>query len=339
LAVTIIPRTLASGERRFHVRYRAGRYEPILHLGAFKTKKLAEKCQEWAEGELAEGRVPDRRRLLRSQLAGQASTISTLADEWFATRVDLAERTHHEVATRLRMARTSPLWGMQPTRVTPADVQAFIAWLEKRGLSPGTIRHYVLHARQILDYAEVEPNPARDRRVRLPRAQRVVIQPPQHDEVAAILRAIPDERTRLMVALLEACGLRISEACALAWGSLHPDELIVEKGKTSGARRSVPIDPALVQLLGHRGDRFSRVFPGATRTKTDSALRRAAAKAGVDTYSAHDLRHRYVSRLVLQGVPIVEVQRRVGHAKASITLDVYSHVRCDTREAWKTLLE
>jgi integrase len=40
----------------------------------------------------------------------------------------------------------------------------------------------------------------------------------------------------------------------------------------------------------------------------------------------HDLRHTHASHLVLAGVPILEVSRRLGHARPDITLQKYSHL-------------
>ena len=40
----------------------------------------------------------------------------------------------------------------------------------------------------------------------------------------------------------------------------------------------------------------------------------------------HDLRHTAASILLNQGIPIITVSRRLGHARASITLDVYGHL-------------
>lgn len=56
------------------------------------------------------------------------------------------------------------------------------------------------------------------------------------------------------------------------------------------------------------------------------ALHQACKVAGVGPYSPHDLRHRYISLQVLAGVPITVVKERAGHANASMTLDIYSHV-------------
>ena len=40
----------------------------------------------------------------------------------------------------------------------------------------------------------------------------------------------------------------------------------------------------------------------------------------------HDLRHTHATLLLLDGVPLTLVSKRLGHAKVSITLDCYSHV-------------
>ena len=44
------------------------------------------------------------------------------------------------------------------------------------------------------------------------------------------------------------------------------------------------------------------------------------------TVRFHDVRHTHASQLLKAGVPVKVVSERLGHATASITLDVYSHV-------------
>jgi integrase len=48
--------------------------------------------------------------------------------------------------------------------------------------------------------------------------------------------------------------------------------------------------------------------------------------AGLNPIRFHDLRHTAASLLLNQGIPVITVSRRLGHAKASITLDVYGHL-------------
>jgi integrase len=69
-----------------------------------------------------------------------------------------------------------------------------------------------------------------------------------------------------------------------------------------------------------------RVFPGFTPDGAKSAMRRACKAAGIPYFSPHDLRHRYASVKIAEGIPVTEVAAQLGHAKKSMTLDTYSHV-------------
>jgi Phage integrase family len=63
-------------------------------------------------------------------------------------------------------------------------------------------------------------------------------------------------------------------------------------------------------------------------------MERACKVAGIPHFTHHDLPHRYTSLLVLAGVPLPLVRMIVGHARASVTLDVYSHVLLDEPPDW-----
>jgi integrase len=51
----------------------------------------------------------------------------------------------------------------------------------------------------------------------------------------------------------------------------------------------------------------------------------AARTAGVAPYSAHELRHTYATTCLLNGMDLLELQRRLGHADLRTT-EVYLHV-------------
>lgn len=48
--------------------------------------------------------------------------------------------------------------------------------------------------------------------------------------------------------------------------------------------------------------------------------------AGIGDFTLHDLRHFYASGLIAEGCDVVTVQRLLGHAQPSITLNTYSHL-------------
>ena len=96
----------------------------------------------------------------------------------------------------------------------------------------------------------------------------------------------------------------------------------------------MPLERELVQALDDlrpREDRdpTSPVFPDFSAQGFRLAMERACRAAGIPHYHPHDLRHRYISLLVAAGLPITLVQRVVGHSRASMTLDAYSHVLVD----------
>jgi integrase len=68
-----------------------------------------------------------------------------------------------------------------------------------------------------------------------------------------------------------------------------------------------------------------RVFPGLT----PDGARNAMARAGIVHRHPHDLRHRYASVKIAEGVLVTTLAAQLGHARKSLTLDTYSHVLLD----------
>lgn len=54
-------------------------------------------------------------------------------------------------------------------------------------------------------------------------------------------------------------------------------------------------------------------------------FREALEAAGLPAVTFHGLRHSAASQLLSLGAPVTTVQKRLGHARASTTLDIYSH--------------
>ena len=54
--------------------------------------------------------------------------------------------------------------------------------------------------------------------------------------------------------------------------------------------------------------------------------RATCKRAGVSGFTLHDLRHFYASGLIAAGCDVVTVQRALGHAQSSTSLNVYAHL-------------
>ena len=166
------------------------------------------------------------------------------------------------------------------------------------------------------------------------------------DELGRLVAEMP-ERYKALVEVMAYQGLRPGEAVSLRVGDLDPmrRELAVARsigGPTkTGIARTLTLPPSVAGLLvahiASFSDPASRDAPmfttessGAITTKFayDAWVRRhftpAVERAGITTkISPNDLRHYAVKFAIGQGATVFAVQRMLGHAKPSITLDIY----------------
>jgi site-specific recombinase XerD len=163
--------------------------------------------------------------------------------------------------------------------------------------------------------------------------------PPKVEEIVAVMRAAGDgahgRRLRGLIVILWRAGLRIQEALVLTEGDLDPrrGSLLVRRGK-GGRRREVGNGrlgmagaPALARAPPRtpHGPLFC-VINGATggqpwaTAAARAQLRRAAAAAGVRRrFAPHQLRHAHAVEMAHEGVPLVVIQRQLGHSNLGIT--------------------
>jgi site-specific recombinase XerD len=163
--------------------------------------------------------------------------------------------------------------------------------------------------------------------------------PPTVEEIIAVMRAAGDDadgtRLRSLIVVLWRVGLRISEALALAESDLDAGRgaILVRHGK-GDKRREVGMDrwawEQLTRWLELRstlpvGALFC-VLRGPTRGRPWSPagvrvqLHDAAAQAGVRRrFAPHQLRHAHAVEMSREGVPLLVIQRQLGHADLGIT--------------------
>lgn len=171
------------------------------------------------------------------------------------------------------------------------------------------------------------------------KGQRYPADPPTVEEIIAVMHAAGDDsdavRLRGLTVVLWRAGLRISEALALTESDLdlHRGAILVRHGK-GGKRREVGMDRWAWQQLDLwlklratlpvgalfcvlRGPTAGRPWaPAGVR----SQLHQAAARAGVRRrFAPHQLRHAHAVEMSREGVPLLVIQRQLGHADLAIT--------------------
>jgi site-specific recombinase XerD len=163
--------------------------------------------------------------------------------------------------------------------------------------------------------------------------------PPTVEEIVAVMRAAGDgphgRRLRALIVVLWRAGLRIHEALALTESDLdrRRGSLLLRRGK-GGRRREVGMDewgwehlqPWLDLRLTLPVGALFCVINGQTRGRPWSAaavradLRRAAAAASVRRrFAPHQLRHAHAVEMAHEGVPLIVIQRQLGHTNLGIT--------------------
>jgi integrase len=334
-SVWLTTRTTASGDKRHRVEYRlGGRESATRYGGSFKTKREADERKRWIAGELAARRVPD---LGSLEIATKAPTLAEAAERWYASRVDVAPNTKLQHRSAMRNL-TGVLGTSRVDEIAPDDVVDLVTKLSATRKRE-TVRKSLLVLGMVLDDVGVEPNPVRDRKVRLPREDRVEIKPPTAAHVEAVLHVLP-ERYQLPLLVLEASGMRLGELQGLTWGDVDEERsrwrVSAASSKTRQARW-VSMPPEFfeaVTALTAREDRTPerRVFQGFGGDRFRTALTRACTAAGVPAFSPHDLRHRRISLLHLAGIPWARIGEHVGQRSLRVTAETYSHVLVDEAE-------
>ena len=289
---------------------RGGRYTPLEHGGTFRTRKDANtrkhRIAEW----LAAGLNP-KAELHRT--VSPALTVADLQAEWLAGKRRISDSTLS--GYRSRQKRIDENLG--PTGIDELRIADVVAWVGALAdeLEPSTVVGYVGQLRMILDLADGE-NVARSRRVELPRVLRDELDPPDAPDVLALFRVL-DADVLLAAVAMEQLGSRVSETLSLRPDDIQAESVRFRREAVKGQRTSrlVPCVPFVADTLAERVPfRTTRVT--VWRKLTD-----------VSTIHPHLLRHRRGSLWHQQGVVAVELARRLGHAKASLSLDLYSHAK------------
>jgi integrase len=337
-SVWVERRVTASGRTRYLVKYRlGGRESAHRYAGSFATRREASARRGWVAGELAALRLPDTSSLELGRT--RSPTVAEASERWRTARVDVAEGTR--VLHRVALGRVVRILGdRRLDELTVDDVNSLVVQLAGSGRKRETIRKSVKYLAAVLEENGIEPNPARDKRVRLPHAEPVELEPPTSEHVEAVLRLLP--RTyRLPLLWLDWSGARVASIDTLRVGDYdEPANRVRLRASTTKTRAALWVEvpnalaEAIEATLPPREDRdvAAPLFPGVSADRLRTAIARACKAAGVPAFSPHDLRHRRISLLHRQGRTWAEIGRLVGQRKLSITADTYTHVLSDGRE-------
>ena len=252
-------------------------------------------------------------------------------------------------------ARSVPFAAKPMRQVRRSDVEVWIKSMDAAGLAPGTIKTRYVNVRSVFRAA------VRDRvigtdptdTVRLPRRRRAdaAMSIPTPDDVGLLMTAAEDG-FRTFDALCAFAGLRLGEGAAVQLGDVDlvgaglavtrqvqpvNGGAIDVRAPKYGSERVVYLANGLVDLLAQHVADFGTIgdeqwlFTGEGdqpphQNTVGYWWRKTLRVAGLSDIKLHDLRHFCASGLIAAGCDVVTVQRSLGHAKATTTLNTYAHL-------------
>ena len=232
--------------------------------------------------------------------------------------------------------------------VPPHTIRSFLASLKQEALAASSIARLLSAMRGWYRFLVrehlLETSPLRDmttgrRPVRLPKTL-------THQEMTALLELpardrAEDQRDRVMLELLYAAGLRVSELVGLSLSQIDVNlgcvrvvgkgakERVVPIGQTAGTMLVEYVAHVRPVLLKGRSSRVlfvSRRGRGLTRQAFWKLLLQRARRAGISkAISPHMLRHSFATHLLEGGADLRAVQSMLGHADIATT-QIYTHV-------------
>lgn len=189
------------------------------------------------------------------------------------------------------------------------------------------------------------------------------------EECNRLVEACSNSRWEMPIVLSLFTGMRQGECLGLHWSDVNfkTKEITVShnliygnrkyslKAPKNGKTRTFEVTDELIEVLKKQQEiiKLRKLEFGSAYNDLDlvcpredgnfqyggnlwAALMCILKQANIRTIRFHDLRHTHVSLSLAHGESVIRIAERVGHCKASITLDRYSHcIPGDTRAAYQ----
>lgn len=283
--------------------------------------------------------------------------FETVADEWW----DMHEPTLAYNTTkpyRPAIRRAKERFGKTYIRqIKPTDVNRFLMdFVREQHAAQKTAKTQLMVINLICKYATANGyipfNPARD--ISVPRGLSHETRDIASDLDIQRIKDSTNCTFGMFAYWILYTGLRRGELLALTWKDVDVKSrtIIVNKSvyhinntpmlkapKSTAGTRTVPLmDKLLEKIKPGRGLVFPGPSGGHIKEMEFKRLWYAYAKESGVTCSPHQIRHAYATMLYENDIEVKDAQQLLGHAYATTTQDIYTHIRNSRKEAVKQRL-
>ena len=289
-------------------------------------------------------------------------TVKELYDMWLKTYEQSVEESTLNKTMTIFKLHVLPQWAdILVTDIKPIDLQLYINTLQREMLMYRKVTGYF---RRLLDIAVkmdiLDNNPFI--KVELPKERKVFDKPKQFMEADEFKKFVDvldnkyksiNQQAYTLLRLAAFTGMRTEEILALQWQHVDFNKgyisivqalgrglnggTYLKEPKSRTSKRTLKIDNSMVLALSewynstNYKDDTNFVFTNEGKTlqplRPNKWLHDVSDKYGVAVgLSMHKLRHTWATLAIDQGASVKQVQTYLGHADASITLNIYTDI-------------
>lgn len=297
---------------------------------------------------------------------GANTQFGEFLDEWLASaKPRLTEHSWRTYGQVVRDHISPSLVKVRLRDLNPSVIQKFYDKKIAEGLGLRTVQktHTIIHAalNSAMKLGLIGRNP--DNATQPPKPRRREMQYLDAAQVKRLLETARNtgDRNYALCFLAVSTGMREGELLGLRWDDVNLEQgilnvrfslkrlpsgiLALHQPKTKTSVRAIKLGNKTIDILQLQKIRNSMdaekagklwkeqefVFPSTVGTPMDptnliKAFRKLLRKADLPRIRFHDLRHTAASLMLNNGVDVLVASHRLGHARPSITLDVYGHL-------------
>jgi len=220
----------------------------------------------------------------------------------------------------------------KPEEIIADDVKAYLAENLTESSASSTI--VFLSALKYAYLTILEKDPTLN--IKRPKKEKKIPDVLSKDEVKQLINSIENKKSKLMVSLLYACGMRVSELTNLKVANLNFNEKIGHIRQAKGKKdRVFNIPEHLFKQLFKTAEKqqqanqeylFSGPKGNLSTRNIQKIVQKATLRAGIKKQvHPHTLRHSFATHLLENGTDIRLIQTLLGHASISTT-ELYTHI-------------
>ncbi|NDY74254.1 site-specific integrase [Desulfobacter hydrogenophilus] len=329
-------RLLASknGRKFFHLRYRFNKRKRVIAIGEYPAVSIADARKRANEFKnlVSQGLDP----LMERNKISDSLSFEEFVRKEYIPFAQINKKSWKDDVNKLEKDMIKSFGKLPLAAITTRDIQQYQTRIKTRASAGTSNRHYALLNRLFnlgIEWAFIEQNPCK--RVKKFKEAGGRERYLNNDELKRFMEALKSMEPTVatyVIKILMFTGIRLSEALGLLWKNINIENgtALLPNTKAGKARNVILNELARQVMVDMKSFKVNKyVFPGKNPNTHLKGIKRTfeavKAKAGINDFRAHDIRHTFASIGINKGASLYEIQKLLGHHSSQMT-QRYSHL-------------